>query len=152
VIGVASAPSLRALLVFAVGVTLFAAGCEGGTVINHSQRCSSTGGLLAEETIACSGTAGTLRGTVGIEFGDEDEELIGTYRLTAMLSVGRGEASVYAYDADGERVSLGRLSEGEPLRVEAVVEPAGESSVFYVDAGEGEVGDLRYEGRIEPVQ
>jgi hypothetical protein len=153
VIGVASAPSLRAVFVFAVGVTLLAVGCEGGTLINHSQRCSSTGGLLAEETIACSGTAETLRGSVGIEFGavDEDEELLGTYRLTAMLSVGRGEAGVYAYDADGERVSLGHLSEDEPLRVEAVVDPFGDSSVFFVDAGEGEVRDLRYEGTIEPV-
>ena len=152
-IGDASTASLRAALVFALCVALLAAGCESGTLINHSQSCSSAGGLLAEETIACSGTAETLRGSVGIEFGDgdEDEELLGTYRLNAMLSVGRGEARVYAYDADGERVSLGRLSEDTPLRVEAVVDPFGDSSVFFVDTGEGEVRDLRYEGRIEPV-
>jgi hypothetical protein len=37
-----------------------------------------------------------------------------------------------------------------PLRVEgALIEPFGESSVFFVDAGEGEVGGLKYKGRIE---
>jgi hypothetical protein len=36
------------------------------------------------------------------------------------------------------------------LRVEgALIKPFGESSVFFVDAGEGEVGGLRYKGRIE---
>ena len=90
-----------------------------------------------------------MRGSVGIEFGDE--ELPDTYQLTALLSVGEGEASVYAYDADGERIPLGRLSAGEPLSVEAVVEPSGDSSVFFVDTGEGEIRDLTYEGRIEPI-
>ena len=151
-IGVASAASLRAALVFAVCVALLAAGCEGGTVINHSQSCSSAGGLLAEANIACSGTAETLRGSVGIEFGDggEDEELLGTYRLEARISIGEGEASAYAYDADAERIGLGRLSEGMLLRVEAVVDPSDDSSVFFVDTGEGEIRDLRYEGGIEP--
>ena len=121
-------------------------------MINHSQSCFSAGGLLAEANIACSGTAETLRGSVGIEFGDggEDEELLGTYRLEARISIGEGEASVYAYDADGERIDLGRLSEDMLLRVEAVVDPSDDSSVFFVDTGEGEIRDLRYEGRIEP--
>ena len=60
-------------------------------------------------------------------------------------------ASVYAYDSGGERISLGRLSEGAPLRDEAVVDLSGDSLVFFVDAGEGEVRGLSYEGRIEPV-
>ena len=147
------ATSSRAALVLALCAVLLAAGCEGGTLINHSQSCSSTGGLLAGETITCSGTAETLRGSGGIEFPteDEDEELPGTYRLAAVLSVGKGEANVYAYDADGERFSLGRLSQDESLRVETVVDPFSDSSVFFVDAGEGEVRDLRYEGTIEPV-
>ena len=91
------------------------------------------------------------RGSAGFEFGEDDEELESeAYRLTAPLSAGEGEANVYAYDAEGERVSLGRLSAGEPLSVEAVVEPSS-GSVFFVDTGEGEVRGLRYEGRIEPV-
>ena len=91
-----------------------------------------------------------MRGSVGFEFGGDDEELDGDYQLTAALSAGEGEANVYAYDAEGERVSLGRLSAGDPLRVEAIVEPSS-GSVFFVDTGEGEVRDLRYEGRIEPI-
>lgn len=143
----AFATSLRAALVLALCAALL--GCEGGTLTNHSQSCTSSG-LFGEETVACSGTAGSVRGSIGFEFGEDDEELDGTYRLTATLSAGKGEAGVYAYDAEGERVSLGRLWAGEPLRVEAVVEPSS-GSVFFVDTGEGEVRDLRYEGRIEPI-
>jgi hypothetical protein len=139
---------LRAVLILASCAALLA-GCEGGTLTNYSQSCTSTG-LFGEETVTCSGTAGSVRGSVGFEFGGDDEELDGTYRLAATLSVEEGEAGVYAYDADGERVSLGRLSAGEPLSVEAVVEPSS-GSVFFVDTGEGEVRGLRYEGRIEPV-
>ena len=91
-------------------------GCEGGTLSNYSQSCTSTGGLLAGPTVTCS-----------------------------------GEARVYTYDVDGERLPLGTVSAGSPLRVERVlIEPFGESSVFFVDAGKGEVRGLRYEGRIEP--
>jgi hypothetical protein len=140
--------SLRAVLLLASCAALLA-GCEGGTLTNHSQSCTSTG-LFGEETVTCSGSAGSVRGSVGFEFGGDDEELDGTYRLAATLSVEEGEASVYAYDAEGERVSLGHPSAGEPLSVEAVVEPSS-GSVFFVDTGEGEVRGLRYEGRIEPV-
>jgi len=136
----------RSLLVLASCVALLG-GCEGGTLTNYSQSCTSTG-LFGDETVTCSGRARSMRGSVGFEFGGDDEELDGTYRLAATLSVEEGEAS--AYDADGERVSLGRLSAGEPLSVEAVVEPSS-GSVFFVDASEGEVRGLSYEGRIEPV-
>jgi hypothetical protein len=127
-------------------------GCEGGTLSNYSQSCTSTGGLLAGPTVTCSGEAQSLSGSVGIEFGDQDdEELSGTYRLDAEISVQSGEARVYSYDANGERLPLGTVSNDSPLRVEGVlIEPSGESTVFFVDAGEGEVGGLRYEGRIEP--
>ena len=137
-------------------LTLWAAllfGCEGGTLSNYSQSCTSTGGLLAGPTVTCSGEAESLSGSVGIEFGDQDdeEELSGTYRLDAEISVRSGEARVYSYDANGERLPLGTVSNDSPLRVEGVlIEPSGESTVFFVDAGEGEVGGLRYEGRIEP--
>jgi hypothetical protein len=142
--------SVRALFfLLLLCAALVGAGCEGGTLTNHSQSCTSTG-LFGEETVACSGSAGSVRGSVGFEFGADDEELDGSYRLTATLSAGEGEADVYAYDAAGERVPLGYLSAGEPLRVEAVVEPSS-GSVFFVDAGEGEIRDLGYEGRIEPI-
>ena len=95
-----AAASWRTLLLI-LSAALLAAGCgEGGTLTNHRQSCSSS-----------SGTVGSVRGSVGIEFGggDDDEELFGTYRLTAVISVGEGAASVYAYDAEGERITLGRL-------------------------------------------
>jgi hypothetical protein len=128
-------------------------GCEGGTVSNYTQSCSSTGGLLSDRTVRCSGQAQSLSGSVSIEFGDQDdEELSGAYRLNAEVSVESGEAKVYSYDADGERLPLGSVSRDAPLRVEdAVINPFNESSVFFVDAGEGKVEGLRYEGRIEPV-
>ena len=146
-----AAPSWRALLLV-LSAALLAAGCESGTLTNHRQSCSSAGGLLSGESVSCSGTAGSLRGSVGIEFGggDDDEELFGTYRLTAVLRAGEGAASVYAYDAEGERIPLGRLSAGEPLRIEAVIDPSGDASVFFVDAGEAGIRDLEYEGKIEP--
>jgi hypothetical protein len=120
-------------------------GYEGGTLSDYSQSCTSTGGFLSGRTIMCSSQALSLSGSVGIE-------LSGTYRLAAEISVDRGEARVYSYDADGERFPLGTVSVGTPLRVEEVViEPFNESSVFFINAGEGEIEDLRYEGRIEPV-
>ena len=127
------------------------AGCESGTLTNHSQSCTSTG-LFDAETVTCNGTAGSVRGSVGFEFGgsDDEDELEGPYKLTAALSVEQGEASVYAYDSEDERISLGSLSADEPLNVNAVVEPSNDS-VFYVDTGEGEVRGLRYQGRIEPL-
>ncbi len=147
-----AAPSWRRLLLILCAAALLAAGCKGGTLTNHRQSCSSASGLLSEESVRCSGTVGTVRGSVGIEFGggDDDEELFGTYRLTAVISVGEGAASVYAYDAEGKRIPLGRISAGEPLRIEAVIDPSGDASVFFVDAGEAGIRDLEYEGRIEP--
>ena len=97
----------RSLLVLASCAALLA-GCEGGTLTNYSQSCTSTSGLPSERTVTCSGQAETP--------------------TTRSSSVPTG-----------------------PLRVEAVVDPSGDSSVFFVDAGEGEVRGLSYEGRIEPV-
>jgi hypothetical protein len=77
---------------------VFLFGCEGGTISNYSQSCSSAGGLLSDRTVSCSGQAQSLSGSVGIEFGDQDddEELSSTYRLTAEISVESGEAKVYS--------------------------------------------------------
>jgi hypothetical protein len=127
-------------------------GCEGGPLSDYSQSCTSTGGFLSGRTVTCSGQAQSLSGSVRIEFGDDEDELSGTYWLAAEISVDRGEARVYSYDADGERFPLDTVSVRAPLRVEEVViEPFNDSSVFFINAGEGEIEDLRYEGRIEPV-
>jgi hypothetical protein len=131
-------------------------GCEGGTISNHSQSCTSTGGLLEGRTVTCSGEAQSLSDSVGIESGNADEEgeeLSAAYRLAAEISVQSGEVRVYSYDAEGERLPLGAVSAGTPLRVtDTVIEPFNESSVFFVDAGEdGTVEGLRYEGTIEPL-
>jgi hypothetical protein len=73
-------------------------------------------------------------------------------RLRGDRALGHVPARVYSCDADGERFPLGTVSVGTPLRVEEVViEPCNESSVFFINAGDGEIEDLRYEGRIEPV-
>ena len=80
-----------------LSAALLAAACESGTLTNHRQSCSSSSGLLSSERAGrCSGTVGSVRGSVGIEFGggDDDEELFGTYRLTAVISVEEGAASI----------------------------------------------------------
>jgi hypothetical protein len=145
----------RPILLLALCATLLS-GCEGGSISNYSQTCTSTGGLLEGRTVTCSGEAQSLSGSVGIEFGesaDEEEDLSGTYRLTAEISVQSGEARVYSYDAEDEQLPLGTVLEGSPLRVtDTIIEPFNESTVFFVDAGEdGTVEGLRYEGTVEPV-
>jgi hypothetical protein len=125
---------------------LVASGCEGGRLSGHEQRCSSTGGLFSGESMTCTGTVETLSGQVGIDFGDED--LTGDRRLALTVSAERGEAEVYAYGPDDERIAFGRLAPGETVRADAIVDPHGDDTVFYVDAGEGEIGGLEYEGSI----
>src|SRR5918995_1383226 len=71
------------------GVTLLGAGCEGGTLTNHSQSCTSTG-LFGEETVTCSGSAGSVRGSVGFEFGGGDEGVDGADPPSAPPSAGGG--------------------------------------------------------------
>ena len=43
-------------------------GCEGGTLSNYSQTCTSTGNPFSGRTVKCSGEAESLSGSVGIEF------------------------------------------------------------------------------------
>ena len=124
------------------------AGCTGvGSLSGHSQSCSFSEGILQGQTMSCEGTADTLGGRMGIEFGDGDDDLSGEYRLQASISVESGSARVYGGDED---VSLGSVSAGEPLTVDETVElTSGSPEVFTLDAGEGEeVGGLAYAGVI----
>lgn len=84
---------------------------------------------------------------MGIEFGDDDD-FSGEYRLEANISVEEGTAEVLAGDGD---LSVGRVSAGEPMVVDEVVELSEDSMVFSLDAGEdGEVGGLSYKGTVTP--
>ncbi len=121
------------------------AGC--GTISGHSQSCSSTGGLFSGQTVNCEGTADTLGGRMGIEFGDDDD-FDGEYRLEASISVEEGDAEILAGD---DEISVGNVSADEPLTVDEVVELSEDSNVFSLDAGEdGEVSGLAYEGTVTP--
>lgn len=96
--------------------------------------------------MSCEGTAESLGGRMGIEFGDEDD-LSGEYRLEASISVRSGSAEVYGGDED---IPLGNVSAGEPLTVSETVELSrSDPVVFTLDAGEGErVDGLTYSGVI----
>lgn len=141
--GVFRRASRAAVILALCAATL--AGC--GTISGHSQSCSSSGGFFSENAVSCEGTADSLGGRMGIEFGDEDD-FSGEYRLEANISVEEGEAEVLAGDDD---ISVGRVSAGEPVVVDEVVELSEDSMVFSLDAGEeGEVGGLAYEGTVTP--
>lgn len=121
-------------------------GC--GTISGHSQSCSSSGGFFEENAVSCEGTADSLGGKMGVEFGDDDD-FSGEYRLEASVSVEEGEAEVLAGD---DEVSVGRVSAGEPVTINETVELSEDSMVFTLDAGEeGEVRGLSYEGVVTPL-
>ncbi|MBA2693992.1 MAG: hypothetical protein H0U65_16115 [Rubrobacter sp.] len=141
--GVFRRASRTAFLLAICAATL--AGC--GTISGHSQSCSSSGGIFSENAVSCEGTANTLGGRMGIEFGDDDD-FSGEYRLEASISVEEGEAEVLAGD---EERSVGRVSAEEAISVDEVVELSEDSNVFTLDAGEdGEVSGLAYEGAVTP--
>ncbi len=131
-------------VILALCAAIFA-GC--GTLSGHSQSCSSSGGFFSENAVSCEGTADSLGGKMGIEFGDDDD-FSGEYRLEANISVEEGEAEVLAGD---DEISVGRVSAGEPVAVDEIVELSEDSMVFTLDAGEeGEVAGLTYEGTVTP--
>jgi predicted small secreted protein len=134
----------RAAMLLALCAVVLA-GC--GTISGHSQNCSSSGGLFSENSVRCEGTADTLGGKMGIEFGDDDD-FDGEYRLEASVSVERGEAEVLAGD---DEIPAGRVSAGEPVVIDEVVELSEDSMVFTLDAGEDrEVNGLSYDGTVTP--
>ena len=112
----------RGGLVLSLVAALFAlAGCKSGTLVGQEQSCEVSGGLLAEERAACTGSVDAVRGEPQLVIVDTDGELDGTYRLEATLSVGKGETKAHVTAVDGDRVG-GQLSPGEPLRISADVD------------------------------
>ena len=131
--------------VMGLAVALLATGCL--TLTNHSQSCTSSGGLLGPSEFTCSGTAEIAKGEGPLTFDGEDED-DPDYRMDLTVSVESGTMDVFADTADGGREG-GEVSPGNPLRIQAVV-PSSEEDVsvdLAVKGGEeAEVGGLGYEG------
>ena len=139
-------------LVLSLVAALFAlAGCKSGTLVGQEQSCEVSGGLLAEDRVACTGSVDAVRGEPQLVIVDTDGELHGTYRLEATLSVGKGETKAHVTAVDGDRVG-GQLSPGEPLRISADVEVDDEDEEVAAQlkvAGK-KASDLRYEASLAP--
>jgi hypothetical protein len=133
-------------LMLCAGCCAFAlAGCKSGTITGSEQACKSTGSLFAEKQVACTGSVDSVRGAPSLGIIDTGEELSGSYKLDATITVGKGEAKAYVSTADGKEG--GRVSPGEPLRIGALVgldEDDEEVAVDLKVLGKG-VEDLRYE-------
>lgn len=144
----------RRLLVLAMlfaCCALVLAGCKSGTLTGSEQACKSTGGFLADKQVACTGSVAGVRGEPSLGIIDTDEELDGSYRLDATITVGKGTAKAFVSTAGGEKAG-GKVSPGEPLRVSAVVEVDSDDEDVSVDLkvlGK-EVEDLRYEATLLP--
>ena len=127
-----------------VAVVLLATGCLSLT--NHSQSCTSSGGVLSSSEFSCSGTAGTVQGEGPLSFDGEDDS-DPDYRMDLTASVESGRVDVYADTVDGGREG-GEVSPGNPIRIEAVVPSSDEdvSVTLSVKGGEeAEVRGLSYE-------
>ena len=141
-IGVYRARWLAAATAFTVA--LLATGCLSLT--DHSQSCTSSGGLVGPSEFSCSGTAETVKGEGPLSFDGEDDD-DPDYRMDLSVSVGSGTMDVFASTVDGGREG-GEVSPGNPVRIEAVV-PSSDEDVsvdLAVKGGdEAEVGGLAYE-------
>jgi hypothetical protein len=125
-------------------------GCKSGTLSGSEQACKSTGGFLADKQVACTGSVASVRGEPSLGIIDTDEELDGTYKLDATITVGEGSAKAYV-STDGGQAG-GTVSPGGPLRISAVVEVGSDDEDVSVDLkvlGK-EVKDLRYEATLVP--
>lgn len=127
------------------------AGCESGTLTNQEQACESSGGLLAEERVSCTGSVGTVSGSPQLAIVDTDGELEGTFKLDATISVGRGVTKAHVTTVDGDRVG-GEVSQDKPLRIQANVEVDDEDDEVLAElkVAKKEVTDLRYEAELAP--
>lgn len=141
-------PLLRASGVLAALASVaFATGCL--TLSNHSQNCTSSGGLLGPGKFSCSGTVGTVKGEGPFSFDGEDDA-DPDYRMDLTMSVESGGMDVYADTTDGGREG-GEVSPGNPLHIEAVVPSSDEdvSVTVSVKGGEeAEVHGLSYEANF----
>ena len=126
-----------------LAVVLLATGCLSLT--NHSQSCTSSGGLMGPSEFSCSGTAETVKGEGPLSFDGEDDDP--DYRMDLSVSVESGTMDVFASTVDGGREG-GEVSPGSPVRIEAVV-PSSDEDVsidLAVKGGEeAEVGGMAYE-------
>ncbi len=128
----------------ALAVALLATGCLSLT--NHSQSCTSSGGLMGPSEFSCSGTAETVKGEGPLTFDGEDDA-DPNYRMDLTASVESGTMDVFADDVEGGREG-GGVSPGNPIRIQAVVPSSDEdvSVTLAVKGGEeAEVGGLAYE-------
>ena len=128
----------------ALAVALLATGCLSLT--NHSQSCTSSGGLMGPSEFSCSGTAETVKGEGPLTFDGEDDA-DPNYRMDLTASVEGGTMDVFADDVEGGREG-GEVSPGNPIRIQAAVPSSDEdvSVTLAVKGGEeAEVGGLAYE-------
>jgi hypothetical protein len=140
----------RGGLVLSLVAALFAlAGCKSGTLVGQEQSCEVSGGLLAEERAACTGSVDAVRGEPQLVIVDTAGELDGTYRLEATLSVGKGETKAHITAVDGDRVG-GQLSPGEPLWISADVDDEDEEVAAQLKVAGKKASDLRYEATLAP--
>ena len=127
-----------------LAVVLLATGCL--SITNHSQSCTSSGGLMGPSEFSCSGTAETVKGEGPLTFDGEDDD-DPDYRMDLSVSVESGTMDVFADTTDGAREG-GEVSPGNPVRIEAVV-PSSDEDVsidLAVKGGEeAEVGGMAYE-------
>jgi hypothetical protein len=140
----------RGGLVLSLVAALFAlAGCKSGTLVGQEQSCEVSGGLLAEERAACTGSVDAVRGEPQLVIVDTAGELDGTYRLEATLSVGKGETKAHVTAVDGDRVG-GQLLPGEPLWISADVDDEDEEVAAQLKVAGKKASDLRYEATLAP--
>jgi hypothetical protein len=133
-----------------VTVLLLATGCLSLT--NHSQSCTSSGGLMGPSIFSCSGTAETVKGEGPLTLQSEDDS-DPDYRMNLTASVEAGTMDVFASTASGGREG-GEVSPGNPIRIEAIVPSSDEdvSVTLAVKGGEeAEVSGLEYEASFTEV-
>ncbi|HEX6709468.1 MAG TPA: hypothetical protein VF068_03980 [Rubrobacter sp.] len=126
---------------------LLLAGCKSGTITGSQQACKSTGGLFADKRVACTGTVANVRGEPSLGIIDTDEELSGTYKLDATITVGKGTTKVST--AEGGQAG-GKVSPDEPLRISALVSLDEDEVSVNLKVPGKEVRDLRYEATLLP--
>ena len=134
-----------------LAVVLLATGCL--TLTNHSQSCTSSGGMLGPSEFTCSGTAETVKGEGPLTFDGEDDD-DPDYRMDLTVSVESGTMDVVADAVDGGQKG-GEVSPGNPVRIQAVV-PSSDEDVsvdLAVKGGEeAEVGGLGYEATFREAE
>ena len=137
--------------VVAAFTALLATGCL--TLTNHSQSCTSSGGLLAASEFSCTGTVATVKGEGPISFDGEDDS-DPDYRMILSASVEDGRMDVTATTVDGDEESV-EVSPENPVRIEAVVPSSDEDvsvNLGVLGGEEAEVKGLRYEASFTEVR